>query len=373
MTAELTAFFERGAAAERVGDVDEALMYHRSIPMFRRSRHGALLEQLAAAKAEVTPWVMVRWIVYQAIRCEERGSYAGRRLRGATRDAVESFHGDLLDAAYAEGGDPVKVVAEVMGESWVCHQLAAHDYGVLAAFLDEFVAGELAEHAELARSWVGAPMGGYRIEGPGSACTVALRDLSDDEPVEVLDLGAACLVGTGDTVIGRLVPTGATPTLMFDIAPLPIDEPTATEVAQCSSRGGWSEALAKAIDDGRLDPASLLREDYELMSDIPSLELLAFGTKPTELARVMAQLREGRDEIGRAAFRILRLASVGLLEDEAAPYVGAASLNVHAHEHAQKRILATGQQAHWLRWAELVPAPARTRLMGFAAASSDAA
>ena len=52
MTPELTAFNERATAAECVGDIDEALAYHRGIPMFCRSRHAGLLEQLVAVKAE---------------------------------------------------------------------------------------------------------------------------------------------------------------------------------------------------------------------------------------------------------------------------------------------------------------------------------
>jgi hypothetical protein len=131
--------------------------------------------------------------------------------------------------------------------------------------------------------------------------------------------------------------------------------------------------LASAIDDGRLDPARLLREDNELMSDIPSLDLPAFGTRPAELERVMSQLRAGRDEVGRAAYRILQRASEGAPDDEDASHVGAAALTVHAHQDAQRRILSPGQQRHWVRWAGLVPSPARTRLMAFAEATAEAA
>lgn len=372
MTPELTAFVERGSAAERVGDLDAALLYHSSIPMFRRSRHRAILEQLCAARSDLTPWVWVRWMVYLAIRCEDRGSRTGRLVRSAMTEAVETFHPDLMQRAFDEGGDPVKVSATVMGESWACHQLTAHGYGALAAFLDEHAGGELARHAELARSWIGARMSGYRIEG-SAAGTLRVRDLADRRVVDVLDLGAARLAGADGTLVGRLVPSGTTPGLMFDTVPLPLPEPVATDVACTSAAAGWVDVLADAIVHGRLDPGRLLREDYQLVSDIPSLDLLAFGTRPGDLPRVTAQLHEGRDEIGRAAFRILRLAAVGTLEDDAAPYVGAACLNARAHASAQQRILAPGQQTRWLRWAELVPAPARTRLLGFAETTVDAA
>ncbi len=154
-------------------------------------------------------------------------------------------------------------------------------------------------------------MGGYRVDGRASACALLVRDLEDEHVHEVLDLGAACLAGLGGTVIGRLVPSGTTPALMFDTAPLP-------------------------------------------------------------LHRVMTQLREGRDEVGRAAYRILQRASEGALDDDAAAYVGAAALNVHAQEDARRRILSPGQQRHWVRWAGLVPPPARTRLLAFAEATAEA-
>jgi hypothetical protein len=366
MTPELNSFYDRAAAAERVGDAEEALAYHSGIPMFRRSRHRGILEQLIAAKDELTPWVYARWIVYQAIRCEDPGSRTGLLVRGALRAAVQTFHADQLGKTYIEGGDPVKVTASVMGESWAAHQLA-QEYGVLAAFLDEFVGGDLADHAELVRSWIGAPIGGYRIEGRGSAARVPVRDLADDRTFDVLDLGAA------GTVIGRLVPIGTTPALMFDTAPLAISEGIATEVARCDRPVGWVDILADAIGHRHLDSECLLREDYELLSDIASLDLIVFGTKPTDVSRVMSQLHSGRDEVGRAAFRVLRLASVGTLAPDAAPYVGAACLNAHAHENAVKRILAAGQRRQWLRWAELVSEPARGRLLRFAEATADAA
>lgn len=371
MTSELTAFFDRAQAAERAGDAEAALDYHGGIPMFVRSRHRALLEQLVAASGELTPWIWARWAVYQSIRSEDAGSRTGMLLRAATRDATERFHGDRMDAAYGDGGDPVQVIASVLGESWALHQLAVFEYGVLGSFLDEFAAGPLAEQSELARSWVGAPMGGYLIEGRAAPCTLSVQDPVTDATMEVLDLGAA---GLGGWVIGRLVPSGTSPALMFDTAPLPVDETTARQVAARSTEhGGWAGALCDAICAGRLSGADLFREDYELMTDVLSLGLVEFGTRPTDLARVMRDLRAGRDEVGRAAFRILRSASGEELEPNAAPYVAAAVLNVHAYGEAQRTILAAGQQQTWSRWAELVPDPAKRRLVDFAEATAEAA
>lgn len=382
LTPELTAFLDRTMAAERCGDLEEALEYYSGVPMLRRGRHRSVLEQLVAAQDELTPWVWARWIAYQALRCEDRDRRTGLIVRAATHDAVGLFHGDLMDAAYDAGGDPVKVVATVMGESWAFHQLATHDYAGLETFLDECVTGRLAEHAVLARSWVGAPMGGYRIDGPSGPRRLAVLDLATDELVDVLDLGASSVAGPGGWVIGRLVPSGTTPELMFDIAPLGVPEALARTVARHRDhRAGpnsWPELLAEALGRRELPSSALLREDYELMSDIPAVTMIELATRPLELARVMSQLRSGRDEVARTAFRILRSVADGSLESGDAPHlaarvtapmVAAAVLNASAFEQAPRKILAPGQESRWRHWAAMVPQPARDRLLRFAEAT----
>ena len=67
--------------------------------------------------------------------------------------------------------------------------------------------------------------------------------------------------------------------------------------------------------EGRLTPDALLREDYELATDVQELDLLRFGTARRDLDRVMGQLWEGRDEVGRAAYRILRRALDGDVDE----------------------------------------------------------
>lgn len=372
MTPELTAFLDRSLAAERVGDAAEALAYHDGIPMFGRSRHRALLRQLVGAKKELTPWVWARWIVYQSLRSQESGSPTRWLVHAALREAVHRFHTDLMQTAYDEGGDPVQVTARVLGESWAFRQLATYEYDVLLAFLEVHAGGELAASAGLARSWVGAGMGGYRLERASGDCRLTVRDLGTNSRIDALDLGAA-VEGEGGWVIGRLVASGTTPGLMFDTAPLAVDEETAHDVARATSPDGWVATLQHAIERGRLSGSDLLREDYELMTDVPSNVLLAFGTRGSDLARVRAQLGEGRDEIGRAAFRILRRATEGSLADAEAPYVAAAVLNAHAYGEAQRAILAPGQRGAWLHWAERASEPARGRLLRFADETADAA
>jgi hypothetical protein len=86
---------------------------------------------------------------------------------------------------------------------------------------------------------------------------------------------------------------------------------------------------------------------------------------------VMQQLHEGRNEIGRAAFRILRAAVKGNFgaEDRAA-YVGAAVVNSHAYAEAKRELVTPGRDAGWLHWAELVPDPAASRLRRLAEMSA---
>jgi hypothetical protein len=85
----------------------------------------------------------------------------------------------------------------------------------------------------------------------------------------------------------------------------------------------------------------------------------------------MASLREGRDEVGRAAFRLLRSAADGGLDLDQAPYVAAAALNPHAYAEARRMLSAPRER--WRAWAELVPEPARARLLALPTRNTAAA
>ena len=115
----------------------------------------------------------------------------------------------------------------------------------------------------------------------------------------------------------------------------------------------------------------LRSEDRELATDVPGLALIAAGTTSSAMAATTASLRQGRDEVGRAGFRILRSAAEGSLAQDLATYVGAAVLHPHAFDEARRRLHAPG--AVWERWAELVPDPARARLLELAGAATAAA
>ncbi|HEY0951208.1 hypothetical protein, partial [Nocardioides sp.] len=256
MTRDYYAFAESSFAAERAGDAASALEYHQGVPMFRRSSHRVVLEQLVGLAEEMTPWLWARWAAYQCTRAEDHGTESGAIARAALDYTIRMFHGDDLVHAYETGGDPVRVTAQVLGESWVYHQVCTYELGGLESFLDTLATGRLAEEGGLARSWTGAGMGGYRLESaaPGR---LAVRDLATDDSIDLLDLGAHVHADAGGWLIGRLVPSGTDAALMFDTRPVPVDRQTAVEVAGDRSRGAWIKALVDGIDDGRVDPAVL--------------------------------------------------------------------------------------------------------------------
>ncbi len=372
MTPDLYACVERSNAAERTGDAAEALEWHQAVPMFLRGRHRAILEKLVRVGDDLPPWVWARWIVYQALRCEEPRSRTARIHREALSYAADTFHGDLLGDCHEHGGDPVRVLARVLGESWACHQLLAHEFGGLVSFIDEFATGALADHADLARVWAETPLSGYRIGDSRPGGALAVQDAATGSMRETLDLGARSCAGAERWVLGRLVPSGVGDLPMFDTSPLAVPETLAREVAAAEGPGRWAP-LTAALEEGRFDPLLFLREDYELTTDVQDLDLVRFGTHPRDYPRVMAQLREGCDEVGRASYRILRRALLGTVDAADAAYVGAAVQNPQAYDDARRRLIRAGQREVWARWAALVAEPGRRRLLGFAEASADAA
>ena len=143
-------------------------------------------------------------------------------------------------------------------------QLCTYELGGLESFLGELASGRLTDAALLARAWAGARMGGYRLGRHGS---LVARDLRANRDVALLDLGADTSAQDG-WVIGRLVPSGTTPGLMFDTRPVAVDEQTALEVASSDTRGGWVSAVKSALVEGRLERDRFESSDLELATDV---------------------------------------------------------------------------------------------------------
>ena len=371
MTRDYESFAQSSMAAERAGDAATALDYHQGIPMFRRSAHVALLTQLCDLSGVMTPWLRARWAAYQCTRVEWPDGDSAAITHEALRYTVATFHADTMRELWDTEQDPMPFLAGTSGEDWAFHQVCTFELGGLEVFLEDLAADRLAEECGLARQWIGAAMGGYRLES-SEPMRLRVRDLGAGATLDLLDLGGHVPAEDGGWLVGRLVPSGTEPALMFDTRPLPVDERTARDVASAAGRhGGWLRALDLASVTGRFDVATLRSEDRELATDVPGLRLLEAGTNRSALGATMASLREGRDEVGRAAFRILRSVAEGGRDERDAAYVGAAALNPHAYAEARRRL--TAAPSVWKRWAELVPDPARSRLLALAGSEAAAA
>ena len=367
MTAAHFDLVRQSLAAERSGDAARALELHASVPALNlRSRHHVILTQLASLGDELPDWVWARWIAYQAARCEDPDTETGTIQRLALTYVIETFHDDQLADCHADGGDPIKVVSRVLGESWLFHQVLLHELGGLERFAAELATGRLAEHSALARSWAGASLGGYLLGPSLPGGRLRVEDLAADTWTEVLDLGARANAGAGRWVLGRLVPSGVGGLPMFDTAPIGVPEEVARDIAAAPQP--WAR-LTEAFDAGHLVERDFMRADHELVTDVLGIELLRIGTAPADLERVTAQLRSGRDEIPRAAFRILRRAAGGGMQDSEAPHVAAAVLQPDARADARRMLVREGQYDVWARWAAIVHEPARGLLLDLAEAS----
>ncbi|GAB3859422.1 hypothetical protein GCM10028801_20800 [Nocardioides maradonensis] len=359
MTPDLMRCVDLAYAAERSGDIAGSLEWYRAVPMFVKGRNIQLLAGLVAVGDDLPEWAWARYLAYLAVRCED--GETGQRVRLAGAGVGAAIHEPLMEQCYDEGGDPMRVHARVFGESWAFHQAATHEVGALAAYLDEFVVGRLAEQAGLARRWVDARMSGYEIGASLPGNVLRVREATSSSWTEILDLGARACAPQG-WVLGRLVPSGVGDRLMFDRHPLGVTKRIAATVAKTDD---WLESLADAVGRRRITQSTLLREDYELLCDVPELEILRFGTPAPDHARVLMQLREGRDEIAKAAFRVLERARRGEIGEGDSPYVAAALLNPRAHS-AALRALRPDHRERWKEIAAELPEPARSRGLALA-------
>lgn len=149
--------------------------------------------------------------------------------------------------------------------------------------------------------------------------------------------------------------------------------PTSPGPSRRSRKGSGGGGVRGAHAGGSTSPTSFLREDYELTTDVLELDLLRFGTERRDLPRVMQQLREGRDEISRAAYRVLDRARRGEVTASDHAYVGAAALNVKAFRDVRRETARSGGSDCWAEWAERVAGPARSRLLVLARVGRSAA
>ena len=165
-----------------------------------------------------------------------------------------------VDALYADvdlecplGWEPRDFVDQVISADWVCAQLATFDLDGLDAFLAQRAGTALTSAAPGMEPWRAATMGGYRLVGVQADRLHAI-DLLTTRPVRLLNVGAVWCREINTCVIGRLVPTGTEPGLMFESRPLTVDDTTAIQVARAAGVGRttWLNVLAEARSAGRL-------------------------------------------------------------------------------------------------------------------------
>jgi hypothetical protein len=239
-----------------------------------------------------------RWAAYQSNRAEDAGTESGFITRAALDYTLRMFYDDQMQEAYDEVRDPVAIMRDVVGESWVYQQVCTFELRGMQEFLDFIAEDALAENAYWARVWGDAEMRAVRVEGPRSGRLV-VTDLSDGCEIELLDLGAGTSCEPGGHLIGRLVPSGVEPRTMFESTPLVVDTQTAREVAEAGT-GGWITCLKAAIADGRMTLTDLESEDRELVTDVPSSALIHPVTRPADHERLRG-VRQVRARCRRAS------------------------------------------------------------------------
>ena len=282
MTAAHLDLVEQSLAAERCGDAARALELHDAVPAF--------------AGGVVTTWCWIswhrsarccptgrwaRWMGYQAVRCEDPHTDIGTMQRLALKYAVETFHDDQLADCHADGGDPIRVIAWVASESWLFHQLWLHELGGLRRFVDELATGRLAEHADLARSWVG-PRSAASASGERARGRLSVHDPAGEAR------GRRCSTsGPGMPRARRVGPRAPRPQRGRRPADVRCraDRRTGAGGTRGLRRAEPWNVVKEALDEGRLVERAFMRADYELVTDVPSIDLLRIGTaRPTSNA-----------------------------------------------------------------------------------------
>lgn len=209
------------------------------------------LRQLSLLGHLLPRWATSRWILEQALQdLPRRRQASGQR---ALDVAIELRGGpDALP-----GRDVYDARARVIDRDWVHRQLAAYEYGGLAAFLRGRATPDLLAGADHVQSWATAPMGAYRLVEQRPATTHWV-DLASGDDVVVPTLGSAVLLVPGVCAIGRLVPVDGG--RMFETAPLAVPEAVAKSVAE--DPVNWLQPLRAERKAGRPVRTSVLGFGY---------------------------------------------------------------------------------------------------------------
>jgi hypothetical protein len=360
------------ADAELLGDPVTALRHYESIACFEGSLHHRRLRLLAELGDEAPAWLWSRWLSVQARRPLWTGSQSA-----APNPALET----ALEVAYPRGIDLTRVdgmslevfLASFYERDWVTRQLIVYEYGGLRHLVEDLAGARLLEHADHPAAWVGAPMGGYRLESdsdPGGG--LVLTDLADGDQIEILDLGLGAEHEPGTHFLGRLVPTTTPPGRMFEWRPLRVDAATARKVA--AQPETWLEVVAEQAAAGPLPMMFSYQDDDTSMAfdcaDRSWLGLLE--TDDVEFLPTTDGLIDFEDVALAVLPKVLRIAEnvpehLGLVRYFAEALLLEPGLLTVAQEHF-------GGFRHAVAWSMLsgvLREPARSRCLGLAGVSSD--
>lgn len=169
---------------------------------------------------------------------------------------------ELLEWARSVGvpdAREIDVIRTAMDDPAV-RDLAFHDGGLLARFLQ--VRGPLLppDEIELARQWVETRRAAYEVAGVRPGIGLELRELPEGAVVEVRERTASRSLRRGDLLLARVLPTGAEPMLG-----LVMTVPRAQRESLLQVVSGGSGALCRWLAAGAEPPRMANTEGHELV------------------------------------------------------------------------------------------------------------
>jgi len=278
--------------AEARGDATGALEVMEAFPegpdgrpFWRPTRVSNLL-QVDMFGPMLPPWVFSRWICAQALQSLDPESRD--RTQRALAHAV-----DIDDGAEVWSKEDPADAVWLMDHDWAYRQLFLYDLGGLASFVRRTASSALIASADSIHEWARSPMGAFRHLGT-TTDTGSWVDVASDQTIVVPNIGSAVGLAPDDYVIGRIVPVRDG--LMFESAPLPVQERTARLVAERPH--DWCDALKAERSEPDGQPVvGGVRHD-SLTTDVPDLlwhlalvprDRVATGGDPEVVATAVAR------------------------------------------------------------------------------------
>jgi hypothetical protein len=225
--------FERCLEAEAQGDAAVALEHRLRSPFVVGSLHVAHLAELVGLGADAPPWVYSRWAREQSYRWLPAN--ADPRTDDVVKTAWLAAYLDL-DPRRPMGLSQREFGTRLAAGDWICEQLAVYEYGGLLDFMEARAGEGLLDRCDQLAEWFPCAMRGFTLDDVVDD-RLRVIELAGEERLEVLNIGAMVEREHGVPVLGRVVPIGAEPGLMFDVRPLEVDLATAREASRRVAEG----------------------------------------------------------------------------------------------------------------------------------------